>query len=302
MNSIVKTGQGDIGVISFEKMKSLLIEPFSYGNELILSDRMSLSYELFKFPFRLDGIVMGLVTRGKVVVYVNLSEFEIASGTLFFIMPENIIQLKEKSEDFEASLVIASVPYLSSIHIDIHSIIPLYVQVKSSPYMMLAPKEYDSFLQYFSLLEDAIAAPYHKDEMVKGLSSAYAYAIANILQREIKEIRENESRSKARKDVIFERFIWLLLQHYERERKVEFYANHLHVTPKHLATVVKNVSGKTAAEWIDEYVILEAKARIKYSSFSIQEIAFTLNFPSATFFCKYFKSHTGITPSEYRKE
>lgn len=64
---------------------------------LILSDRMSLNYEPFKYPFRLDGIVMGLVTRGKVVVYANLNEFEIASGTLFFIMPENIIQLKEKA-------------------------------------------------------------------------------------------------------------------------------------------------------------------------------------------------------------
>lgn len=76
--------------------------------------------------------------------------------------------------------------------------------------------------------------------MVRGLTSAYAYTIANILQREIKETRENAPRDKTRKDVIFERFIWLLLQHYERERKVEFYANQLHVTPKHLATVVKN--------------------------------------------------------------
>ena len=302
MATIVKGEQGDIGIIPFERMRSMLIEPFAYGNELILSDRMSLNYELFKYPFRLDGIVMGLVTRGKVVVYTNLNEFEIASGTLFFIMPENIIQLKEKSDDFEASLVIASASYLSRIHIDIHSIIPLYVQVKESPFMMLTQKEYDSFLQYFSLLEEALESTYFRDEMVRGLTSAYAYTIANILQREIKETRENAPRDKTRKDVIFERFIWLLLQHYERERKVEFYANQLHVTPKHLATVVKNVSGKTAAEWIDEYVILEAKARIKYSSFSIQEVAFSLNFPSATFFCKYFKNQTGITPSEYRKQ
>ena len=59
-------------------------------------------------------------------------------------------------------------------------------------------------------------------------------------------------------------------------------------------------SGRTAAEWIDDYVVLEAKNLLKYSTMSIQEIAYCLNFPNQSFFGKYFRSHTGMTPSAYR--
>ena len=81
---------------------------------------------------------------------------------------------------------------------------------------------------------------------------------------------------------------------------MSFYARQLNITPKYLSSVVKEVSGKTAAKWIDESVILEAKSLLKYSGMSIQEIAYCLNFPNQSFFGKYFRSHTGMTPSAYR--
>ena len=71
---------------------------------------------------------------------------------------------------------------------------------------------------------------------------------------------------------------------------------------KYLSSVVKEVSGKTAARWIDESVILEAKALLKYSGMSIQEIAYHLNFSTQSFFGKYFKQHTGTSPSRYKRK
>ena len=65
--------------------------------------------------------------------------------------------------------------------------------------------------------------------------------------------------------------------------------------------MVKKVSGKTAGEWIDEYVILEAKALLKYSVMSIQEVAYYMNFPNPSFFGKYFKRYVGISPQKYRE-
>lgn len=73
------------------------------------------------------------------------------------------------------------------------------------------------------------------------------------------------------------------------------------LTPKHLSGVVKEVSGKTVGEWIDELVILEAKALLNSSSMNIQEIADRLNFANQSFFGKYFKHYTGMSPKEYRK-
>lgn len=88
----------------------------------------------------------------------------------------------------------------------------------------------------------------------------------------------------------------------DKERNVSFYARQLNITPKYLSSVVKEVSGKTAAKWIDESVILEAKSLLKYSGMSIQEIAYHLNFSTQSFFGKYFKQHTGTSPSRYKRK
>ena len=74
------------------------------------------------------------------------------------------------------------------------------------------------------------------------------------------------------------------------------------LSSKHFSTVIKKVSGKTAGQWIDEYVILEAKTLLKYSGMSIQEIANALNFSTQSFFGKYFKQHTGYSPSRFKRQ
>ena len=105
-------------------------------------------------------------------------------------------------------------------------------------------------------------------------------------------------KSKSRKEYIFERFYETLVESYQSERSVKFYADQLCLTPKHLSGVVKEVSGKTVGEWIDEFVILEAKALLNSSSMNIQEIADRLSFANQSFFGKYFKHYTGMSPKE----
>ncbi|WP_288736647.1 helix-turn-helix domain-containing protein, partial [uncultured Parabacteroides sp.] len=96
-------------------------------------------------------------------------------------------------------------------------------------------------------------------------------------------------------------FMQTVLENYKQERSVAFYADKLCVTAKYLSLISKEVSGQPAGNWIDEYVILEAKTLLKSSQMSIQEIADSLNFANQSFFGKYFKHHTGISPKEYRK-
>ena len=105
-----------------------------------------------------------------------------------------------------------------------------------------------------------------------------------------------------RGEVIFEEFMELVRQYSKQERNVRFYARRLNITPKYLSTVSKDVSGKTAARWIDEAVILEAKSLLRYSGMSIQEIAYHLNFSTQSFFGKYFKQHTGYSPSRFKRK
>ena len=85
-----------------------------------------------------------------------------------------------------------------------------------------------------------------------------------------------------------------------RERNVKYYADILCISPKYLSTVIHRVSGKYATEWIDNYVILESKALLRGCGMSVKEVCHKLNFPNQSFFAKYFKHHTGLTPREYK--
>ncbi len=81
-----------------------------------------------------------------------------------------------------------------------------------------------------------------------------------------------------------------------------FYARELCITPKYLTTLIRRVSGKSVSEWIDIYVVLEAKALLRFSNRSVQEVAYALNFPNQSFFGSYFKRITGMSPSEFRAQ
>lgn len=103
-----------------------------------------------------------------------------------------------------------------------------------------------------------------------------------------------------RKEELFKRFIELLSVHYLRERRVAFYASKLCVCTKYLTSVVQMASGKSPAAWINEKVIGEIKHRLSHSQASIKEIAYALNFNDVSFFGKYFRQRTGVTPAQYR--
>ncbi len=107
---------------------------------------------------------------------------------------------------------------------------------------------------------------------------------------------------RPRADIIFTEFIRLVEGNFKSERRVSWYAEQMCITPKYLAETVKQVSRRTPNEWIDNYVTLELRLRLKNSSKSIKEIATDMHFPNQSFLGKYFKEHVGLSPSSYRKE
>ena len=109
-----------------------------------------------------------------------------------------------------------------------------------------------------------------------------------------------EPKKSKRKEEIFKQFIAAVQDNYTKERNVIFYADKLCVSPKYLSAVVHEVSGKHATNWINEYVILECKAMLKVEGDSVKNVCNRLNFPNQSFFAKYFKQHTGMTPREYK--
>ena len=93
----------------------------------------------------------------------------------------------------------------------------------------------------------------------------------------------------------------MLRNNFRNNRKVEFFADNIGITAKHLAHVVHNVTGKYPSEWIESYLILESKKLLRKTNESIQTISFDLNFATPSHFAKFFKDKTGMTPKEFRK-
>ena len=92
----------------------------------------------------------------------------------------------------------------------------------------------------------------------------------------------------------------LVRDNYREYRNVAWYADKLCVTPKYISQVVKDTTGRTALDWIDEFTIIESKALLRSTELSIDQIAVKLNFGSSSLFSKYFKRVTGLSPRGYR--
>ena len=257
--------------------------------------------EVFRFPGRLDAFVIGVCTEGETTFTSNLKEYRLKKDSLFIIGPKHNLQIQSDNR-FKAHVIVITPDFLRRINIDTKHMMPLFLQFGSRPCMELTHKECTSLRSFISMVEQELEGP-ETDfavEIVGGLIAATIYKVGDILTHYIEEHPELENPIHNRAEEYFKQFTELLGEHYTRERSVGYYARQLCITPKYLTTLIKRISGKSVSEWIDSYVILEAKTLLKYSNMSVQEIAYYLNFPNQSFFGSYFKRNTGMSPSQYK--
>lgn len=269
------------------------------GNDFAIFD------DIRDIPFtpyltRLNAACFAVCRKGWCKLNINLRDYEMREGMLCIILPEQIVQQGGRSDDFSGSFIAVSRDFMDLVIPTMQQLFPMFFMIKERPCIAVTADELQAFEEYHSFLWSKVKLkdnPYRK-EITQGLLMALFYEIYDIYQGHTVKERV----SKSRKEDLFERFIRYVYEFYKEERSVSYYAGKMFLTPKHLSTVVKEVSGKTAGEWIDSLVILEAKAMLKSSEQSIQEIADELHFANQSFFGKYFKHHTGFSPKEYRKQ
>ena len=257
--------------------------------------------EIFRFPSRLNALIIGVGTEGETSLTSNLQEFRLKKDSLFIFSPKHILQVQSNNR-FKAHLIVIAPDFLKRINIDTKRMMPLYLQFGSLPCMELTHAESQSLRSFISMVEQELKGSEtdFSSEIIGGLIAATIYKVGDILTHYLTEHPEVDSPIHNRAEEYFRQFTELLGEHYKHERSVEFYARQLCITPKYLTTLIKRISGKSVSEWIDNYVILEAKTLLKYSNMSVQEIAYYLNFPNQSFFGSYFKRNAGMSPSQYK--
>ena len=259
--------------------------------------------QVFRFPCRIDAFIIGVGTEGETSVSFNLHEFRLKKDSMFIFTPKNIMQVNSQ-QYFKADVIAISPDFMRRINIDIKNMMPLFLKFVENPTLALTPEESRSMRGMIAQIERETRGPetHFSFDIVSGLIAATIYKVGDIMYHYLAEHPEEQNNSHNRAEEYFKQFTHLLGEHFREERSVGFYARQLCITPKYLTTLIKRISGQSVSEWIDNYVILEAKTLLKYSTMSIQEIAYYLNFPNQSFFGSYFKRNTGMSPSQYKAQ
>lgn len=283
-------------ILPFNWQEELVnIEKNSIGNDLILIEKPIIN-SAFDHPFKVDVTTAIICLKGSTRGMINLKAYETKAPGLIVILPNQILEYDHISDDFSALFIVMSSRFTESLNIEER--LPTFLSIQKNPSLALSQNEVDALIDYYRMLQRTVSAKEnpHQLEIAKYLTKAFFYGFGyNIHSKQLK-IEEK----MPKKQVTVEKFLTLVQEHHKSQRSLEFYSDRLFLTPKYLSKVIKENSGITAGEWIENYVISEAKALLKSTDMTVQQISDSLNFPSQSFFGKYFKRIEGLSPREYK--
>lgn len=252
---------------------------------------------LYNYPQRINGCLFILCLRGECEISAHLAEHKIQKDTIVTILPDTFIHVHRQSSDCQLYIIGFGKELLNGANL-FSSTMNYLSSLIESPVVPLQPEVTDLFKDYFMLLikMGRLKNVNPNQELTSTILLTILHGIGSIHQN-----INISTRTFSRGEEILKRLVQHIIKHYQKERSVSFYADLLHISPQHLSTTVNKVAGKTVTEIIAKLVITDAEAKLKSTDLSIQEIAYSLNFPDISFFGKYFKRYTGMSPKQYRE-
>lgn len=265
----------------------------------ILTDTIKLADSLMlEKGFICDGSAVLICQSGEGVVRVNYHEYTLKKNQVFIIIPYHIISLKKLSDDFSVAGLFCSNDYFTRNTILNHNYDRLF-KFKQYPIITFTGEQMDRLMELHDVMMvryKNLNNPYNEECLTMLIFSFFAEII------NIHDINKPNKVQTAlnRQEKITDEFFRLLINNFKEQRAVAFYADKLCFTPKYLSSVVKKVTGYTIQEWINEMVINHTKNLLKMTDKTVLEISEELNFSNPSFFGRFFKQYTGLTPLQFR--
>ena len=244
------------------------------------------------------GMIM-ICRRGRAVIRVNFSGWTLTDGAVITLFPNDMVVLTERSDDFAVEVLEYSASLLREASLQMEQTV--YSQLRSDRCRSESPIVRDIINGMLSLLKIYFDQPecICLDQLVLLQLKAFFVGFYDYMYRNPQERRSEEGSPRARE--IFNSFMICLETHFKESRDVAFYAEKLHFTPKYLNIVAQKVAGRTVKSLINEYVVLQLKVALTSGTTSAKLLAWEYNFNDLSFFCRYFKQHTGVTPMQFMK-
>ena len=244
-------------------------------------------------PYRTSECRIIRIIRGIGRISINLVEHEVKEQMIVISPPNSLIELIALSPDYDFQVIVPENDFLPAMQNG--TLAELCGQ--HGILLSLTTEEWEHIGVFFSLIWETLHRTPFRREVVQNLVAALLYDIRYI--RDQKQVSLPARLS--RQGEVFRPFISLVNEYAKRERNISFYADKLCLTPHYLSTVIRETSGQTIMQWINQAVVLEAKVLLKHSDLLVFQISDELNFPNPSFFSKFFKRMTGMTPAEYQK-
>lgn len=248
-------------------------------------------------PYKIRHVLAILCEDGESSGAVNLRRFILQKNNLLIVLADHIMEAHHISSDFKGTYIFMSQRFLSMLNIG--DGYKFYETVEESPCFSLDGRMMAAIQSYVNMCKAMIDISDLNPNTIESLRLLTRLFFLNLgwfihgtaIEKETKEHQSD----------VMKRFLILVKNNYKEERTVEFYADKMNMTAKYMTTLIKKASGKSALQWIQEYVILDAKAQLSTTMNSVKHISFDLNFPTQSFFGRYFKRATGMSPSDYRR-
>ena len=232
---------------------------------------------LTSYPSNIQSALIVYSLRGTAKISVHEDVHWIQPDELIILLPGQFVSFSEPSEDFLTVTMVIS----SSMFGDALSGVPRF-----SPHF------------YLGMIKDKVmSTDAYRRELIIHLLRYLYLELFNAYEKESMLVN---TRKDTRKEELANKFFSLIMKHFKENKDVAFYADKLCITSKYLTMVIKETSGKSAKDWIVEYIILEIKALLKNTSLNIQEIAIRTNFANQSSLGRFFRKHTGMSLSQYR--
>ena len=243
-------------------------------------------------PFIIDDYRLGIFVSGEIHVNINLVERHITPGTIVFLGPGTIISPISFSDKIEV--------YGLGLFADFP--MPQLPPAFNGQIRDFQIKANESDIATARHILDTIWHMVHQSNYNRQTASSLAAAMMHHYDGIYRQHVDLLKVSQSHEQTIFDRFIYLVNQHATHEHQISFYADKMCLTERYLGTVIRQASGTTAKEWIDRALLEHIKIELKHTDKSVAQISDEMDFPNTSFFSKFFKRLSGMTPGEYRRD
>lgn len=248
-------------------------------------------------PYRSNYYKIGICLSGRAELKANLETYTVEPNCLIALSPYLIKQWTFISGDFTALSLFFTKDFMTSYNNLNPDRFPFFESVAEHSFQLSAEQS-KNIIASLSFLQQKYDTPNaYRSEILKNLINSFLYEAASIYDRRAVVLNSMQTRSQ----LLAVEFKKLVNVHCSTERSVKFYSEKLFLTSNHLTETLKEVTGKTASEWISESVILEAKVLLQNSALSIAQVSDMLHFADPSTFGKFFKNITGLSPVAYRQ-